>query len=45
MRREEGQTLAEYGVVLAVISLAVVGVLTAFSGSVQHAILRAASLF
>lgn len=41
---EDGQTMAEYGVVLAVISLAVVGVFAAFSESVQHAVARAAAL-
>jgi len=45
LRRQEGQTMAEVGVVLAVITLATLGALTAFSGSIQHAILRAASLF
>ena len=30
-RREEGQTMAEYGVVLAVITLAVVGAITILS--------------
>jgi Flp pilus assembly pilin Flp len=42
---QEGQTMAEVGVVLAVVSLATLAVLTAFGGSIQHAILRAASLF
>jgi Flp pilus assembly pilin Flp len=35
--REEGQTLAEYGVLLAVVTLAVVASLTILSGSVQNA--------
>ena len=43
-RREEGQTMAEYGVVLAVITIAVMGVLTAFSGGIQNTISRATSL-
>ena len=43
-RRENGQTMAEYGVVLAVITIAVVAVLTAFSGGIQSTISRAASL-
>jgi Flp pilus assembly pilin Flp len=36
--REEGQTMAEYGVVLAVISLGVVVALTALSGGISGAI-------
>ena len=37
-RREEGQTMAEYAVVLGVITLAVVGVFTALSGGISSAI-------
>lgn len=37
---EEGQTMAEYAVVLGVITLAVVGVFTALSGAVEGAINR-----
>jgi Flp pilus assembly pilin Flp len=37
-RREEGQTMAEYGVVLAVIALAVIVAFTALSGGISHAI-------
>ena len=37
-RREEGQTMAEYGVVLAVITLAVITVFTALSGGISNAI-------
>jgi Flp pilus assembly pilin Flp len=37
-RREEGQTMAEYGIVLAVITIAAVGVFTALSGGIQGAI-------
>jgi Flp pilus assembly pilin Flp len=37
-RREEGQTMAEYGVVLAVITLLVVGSITLLSGKIQGAI-------
>ena len=37
-RREEGQTMAEYGVVLAVICLAVVVAITALSGGITSAI-------
>ena len=36
--REEGQTMAEYGVVLAVICLAVVVAITALSGGITSAI-------
>ena len=36
--REEGQTMAEYGVVLAVITLLVVGSITLLSGKIQGAI-------
>lgn len=36
--REEGQTMAEYGVVLAVIALGVVLALTALSGAISNAI-------
>jgi Flp pilus assembly pilin Flp len=36
--REEGQTMAEYGIVLAVITIAAVGVFTALSGGIQGAI-------
>jgi Flp pilus assembly pilin Flp len=37
-RREEGQTMAEYGIVLAVITIAAVAVFTALSGGIQGAI-------
>ena len=37
-KREEGQTMAEYAVVLGVITLAVVGVFTALSGGISGAI-------
>ena len=37
-RREEVQTMAEYGVVLAVITLLVVGSITILSGKIQGAI-------
>jgi Flp pilus assembly pilin Flp len=36
--REEGQTMAEYAVVLGVITLAVVGVFTALAGGINGAI-------
>ena len=41
-RREEGQTMAEYGVVLAVITIAVFGALTLLSGNITNAISRVA---
>jgi Flp pilus assembly pilin Flp len=37
-KREEGQTMAEYGVVLAVIVLAVIGAITLLSDNVRSAI-------
>ena len=37
-RHEEGQTMAEYGVVLAVITLAVIGAITLLSDNVRNAI-------
>ena len=40
-KREEGQTMAEYGVVLAVITIAVFGAL-ALSGNIVNAISRVA---
>jgi Flp pilus assembly pilin Flp len=36
--REEGQTMAEYGVVLAVITIGAVGVFTLLSGGITGAI-------
>ena len=42
--REEGQTMAEYGIVLAVITIAAVGVFTALSGGIQGAISNVTSL-
>jgi len=38
LRREEGQTMAEYGVVLAVITIAVIGAITLLSDNVRNAI-------
>ena len=38
LRREEGQTMAEYGVVLAVITVAIVGVLAFLSTGIQAAL-------
>ena len=43
-KREEGQTMAEYGIVLAVITIAAVGVFTALSGGIQSAISRVTSI-
>ena len=37
-KREEGQTMAEYGVVLAVITVLTVGIFTALSGGITRAI-------
>jgi Flp pilus assembly pilin Flp len=37
-RREEGQTMAEYGVVLAVVTLAIVVALAALSGAISAAL-------
>jgi len=42
--REEGQTMAEYGVVMAVITVASVAVFTALSGGVQGALNKVISL-
>ena len=41
-RREEGQTMAEYGVVLAVITIAVFGALALLSGNIVSALTRVA---
>jgi Flp pilus assembly pilin Flp len=43
-KREEGQTMAEYGIVLAVVTIAAVGVFTALSGGIQGAINRVVGL-
>ena len=40
LKREEGQTMAEYGVTMAVITVALLAVFTALSGGVQGAINR-----
>jgi Flp pilus assembly pilin Flp len=37
-KREDGQTMAEYGVVLAVITLVVVVAITTLSGNIKNAI-------
>ena len=40
LRNEEGQTMAEYGVVLAVIPLIIVGTLLLLSGAINAALTR-----
>jgi pilus assembly protein Flp/PilA len=37
-KREEGQTMAEYGVVLAVITLTVIAAITLLAGNVSNAL-------
>jgi len=44
-RREEGQTMAEYGVVLAVLTIGAVAAFTALSGGVSNAINNVTGLF
>jgi Flp pilus assembly pilin Flp len=44
MRREEGQTMAEYAVVLGLITVTTVAVFTALSGGIQAAIQNAANI-
>ena len=44
VRDEQGQTMAEYGVVLAVITIGAVGVFTALSGGIGGAISRVTAL-
>ena len=44
LKREEGQTMAEYGVVLAVITIAVFGALALLSGNIVNAINRVAAV-
>ena len=43
-RREEGQTMAEYGVVLSVITLAIIAAVSLLSTNVQNAIENVAGL-
>jgi Flp pilus assembly pilin Flp len=43
-KREEGQTMAEYGVVLAVITLAVIAAITLLSENVRDAITNVANI-
>jgi Flp pilus assembly pilin Flp len=42
--REEGQTMAEYAVVLAVVTALVIGAITLLSGNVQNAVTNVANL-
>jgi Flp pilus assembly pilin Flp len=42
--REEGQTMAEYGVVLAVIVLAVIAAITLLAGNVSNALQSVANV-
>jgi Flp pilus assembly pilin Flp len=42
-RKEEGQTMAEYGVVLAVITVGIVATLTALSGGINGALTKVTS--
>jgi Flp pilus assembly pilin Flp len=44
LRKEEGQTMAEYGVVLAVITIGAVAAFTALSGGVKGAINQVTAL-
>ncbi len=43
-RKQEGQTMAEYGVVLAVITIGAVGVFTALSGGITNSINKVTGL-
>ena len=43
-RREEGQTMAEYGIVLAVITIAVIGAITLLAGNVRGALENVAGI-
>jgi len=44
-KRETGQTTAEYGVVLAVVTAALLAVFSAFSGAAEGAVNRVIGLF
>jgi len=44
-RRRDGQTLAEYAVIMGVITLAVVGTFTALSGGIAQAMNNVVSAF
>ena len=41
---ESGQTMAEYGVVLTVITVGIITALTVFSGAIERSILRVVEL-
>jgi Flp pilus assembly pilin Flp len=43
-KREEGQTMAEYGVVLAVLTIGAVAVFTALSGGIEGALNRVVAI-
>ena len=43
-KKEEGQTMAEYGVVLAVITLAVIAAITLLGGNISNAINSVANI-
>ena len=45
LSKESGQTMAEYGVVLTVVTLATLGALALLAGNVINAIGRVAGLF
>jgi Flp pilus assembly pilin Flp len=44
-RREDGQTMAEYGVILAVITPAIVAVIALMSSAIADTIAQVASIF
>ena len=44
-RDEQGQTMAEYGVVLAVVTLVIVGTLMALSGAINGALEEVSGIF
>lgn len=44
LREEPGQTMAEYGVVLTVVTIGIVAALALFSGAIERSILRAVAL-
>jgi Flp pilus assembly pilin Flp len=43
-KREEGQTMAEYAVVLAVVTALVIGAITLLSGNIKNAVTNVANL-
>jgi Flp pilus assembly pilin Flp len=43
LKREEGQTMAEYGVILAVITATIIGALLLLSGNIETVLNRVAS--